>query len=120
MDVEGAQAQETLNGADGPGVHMLDVEFGGGDDLTRRGTSQTRTSRRPSSSKTSVVENKDDNLADEEDASSVYSDRSSFSVGAVNDLEKELCGNGAAAAAEEAPHLAKLAETATSSARTYG
>ena len=37
-------------------------------------------------------------------------------LGDVNDDEKELYGDGAAAA-EEAPHPAKLAETARSSAR---
>ena len=89
-DLERARAQEAPDGADGPHVHMSDVEFGGGDDTNF-------------------------DLADKEDASSMSSDRSSFSLGSVNDLEKELYGDDVAAA-KEAPHLAKLAKTARSSA----
>ena len=73
-DVEGAQGRE---GADRPDVHMLDVEFGGDDDVNF-----------------------------DEKGDKPNKDLGTRGLCAVNDLE-ELHSDGAAAA-KEAPHLARL------------
>jgi hypothetical protein len=75
-----------------------DVQFGGGDhdvdfggmEEPRRGEDDEYETPFDIQDEFGSAEYKNDNLAEDEDELSVQSDRSSFSLGAVNDLEKEL------------------------------
>merc|ERR1740139_1321574 len=95
-DVEKARSQEARDSTDGHDVHMSDVEFGEGEqdiNFDQEEEQQNEDMDTPFDIQEDInaAENKTGDLAEEEeDESSVHSDRSSFSLGAVNDLEKEL------------------------------
>lgn len=105
-DVEGiekARAQEAGGDAEGQEAMESDVEFGGGDQgpVFDEEEQQDEDMETPFDIQDfDAAENKDADPAMEEadDESSVRSERSSFSLGAVNDLEKELYGADAAEA----------------------
>lgn len=98
-DVEKARSQQVRDSMDGHDVNMEDeVEFGGGDnDIDFGEEEEQKQAVEDADLETPFdiqdefgsVEYKNDDLV-EDDELSVHSDRSSFSLGAVNDLEKEL------------------------------
>ena len=92
-DEEKARSQKVRDSTDG---HFMvdDVEFGGGDNDVDFGNEQKHEDEDLETpfdiqDEFGSVEYKNDNIA-EDDELSVRSDRSSFSLGAVNDLEKEF------------------------------
>ncbi|KAL7540214.1 hypothetical protein ACHAXR_009950 [Thalassiosira sp. AJA248-18] len=95
-DVEKARSQQVRDSMDGHEVNMEedDVEFGGGGDNDidfAEDEEQNLETPFDIQDEFGTVDYKnDDNLAEDDDEVSVRSDRSSFSLGAVNDLEKEL------------------------------
>ena len=99
-DVERARSQQARESMDGRDVNMEeDVEFGGGDhdvDFGEEEEGENKDMETPFDiqDEFGTVEYKNDDLAEEDDELSVRSDRSSFSLGAVNDLEKELYNIG--------------------------
>ena len=94
-DVEKARSQQVRDSTDGHDVNMEeDVEFGGGGNDIDFGDEEKQNEddlETPFDIEDEFghVEYKNDDLA-EDDELSVRSDRSNFSLGAVNDLEKEL------------------------------
>mmetsp|Transcript_40513 Transcript_40513/g.73007 ORF Transcript_40513/g.73007 Transcript_40513/m.73007 type:complete len:788 (+) Transcript_40513:331-2694(+) len=98
-DVEGVEkvrAEQQQDSMDGHDVNISDVEFGGGDHDIDFGEDEEKQNEEMETpfdiqDEFGTVEYKNDDLVEEEeDEVSVQSDRSSFSLGAVNDLEKEL------------------------------
>jgi len=98
-DVEKARSQQVRDSMDGQDLSMVedDVEFGGGDHDIDFGDEEVNQNEAVADSEApfdiqdefGTVEYKSDDLAEDDDLS-VHSDRSSFSLGAVNDLEKDL------------------------------
>lgn len=108
-DVEKARSQQVRDSMDGPDVDMEEdgIDFGGSgqdidfgdDDEQQKENAEDLETPFDIQDEFSTVEYKADDL--EEDEMSVRSDRSSFSLGAVNDLEKELYEMGAEANEED-------------------
>ena len=93
-DVEKARSQQVRDSMDGHDVNMEeDMDFGGGGHDIDFGDEEKQNDDMDTpfdiEDEFGHVEYKNDDLA-EDDELSVRSDRSSFSLGAVNDLEKEL------------------------------
>ena len=93
-DVEKARSQQVRDSMDGHDVNMEeDIEFGGGGDIDfgEEEEKQNDDMEHPFEIEDEFghAEYKNDNLADDEELS-IRSDNSNFSLGAVNDLEKEL------------------------------
>lgn len=92
-EVERARSQQQRDSIDGDGVQMEeeDIEFGGGGQDVDFGDAGEEEEETPFDIQDDFgqVEYKADDL-DEGSVASDRSDRSSFSLGAVNDLEKEL------------------------------
>eukprot|EP00578_Thalassiosira_sp_NH16_P031121 CAMPEP_0181077668 /NCGR_PEP_ID=MMETSP1071-20121207/1072_1 /TAXON_ID=35127 /ORGANISM="Thalassiosira sp., Strain NH16" /LENGTH=782 /DNA_ID=CAMNT_0023158925 /DNA_START=332 /DNA_END=2681 /DNA_ORIENTATION=+ len=97
-DVEKARSQQVRDSLDGHDVNMEEdaIEFGGGDNGMLFEEEQKQEDDVAGDLETPFdiqdedqVEYENADLAEEEEIS-VHSDRSSFSLGAVNDLEKEL------------------------------
>lgn len=98
-DVEKARSAQVRDSTDGHDINMDDeeVDFGGaggdidfGDEEENRQNENEVDFETPFEMEDAGVEYKADDLAEDEDELSVASDRSNFSLGAVNDLEKEL------------------------------
>jgi len=114
-DVEKARSQQLRESMDGNDLNMMedDVEFGGGDHDIDFGDEEEKQNEDAADLETpfdiqdefGTVEYKNDDLAEDDDLS-VHSDRSSFSLGAVNDLEKELYEVGNEEEAEDQPRQA--------------
>lgn len=97
-DVEKARSQQARDSMDGHDVNMEedDIDFGGGGQDIDFGDEEQQKENDDMETPFDIqdefgsVEYKNDDLAEDDDEVSVRSDRSSFSLGAVNDLEKEL------------------------------
>mmetsp|Transcript_13225 Transcript_13225/g.25249 ORF Transcript_13225/g.25249 Transcript_13225/m.25249 type:complete len:790 (+) Transcript_13225:144-2513(+) len=101
--IEKARAEQAGDSMDGHDVNMEedDVQFGGGDHDIDFGDDEDQKQNDDMETPFDIqddfvtAEFKNDDLAEEnEDDASVQSDRSTFSLGAVNDLEKELYDMG--------------------------
>ena len=100
-DIEKARSQRESESVDGHDINMEDdVDFGnGGHDVDFGEEEEHKADDLDTpfdiQDEFGTVEYKNDDLAEDEDEMSVRSDRSSFSLGAVNDLEKDLYEVGA-------------------------
>lgn len=97
--IEKTRAEQMRGSTDGHNLNMEDdVQFGGGDQDIDFGEDEEQNQNRDLETPFAIQDDfatgefKANDLAEEEDEDelSVQSDRSSFSLGAVNDLEKEL------------------------------